>query len=137
MSVESVVQTIRLLVIDDEVIVGKRLKQIFDKMGYEVEVRTDGASAIELMEQKKFDIVITDLKMDGMDGMQVLSRVRELNPATKVIIITGYAQLETSQQAFREGVFDFIAKPFRLDELKQVILRAIKEQHVPGNRVQN
>ena len=106
MSVESVVQTIRLLVVDDEVIVGKRLKQIFDKMGYEVEVRTDGASAIELMEEKKFDIVITDLKMDGMDGMQVLSRVRELNPATKVIIITGYAQMETSQQAFREGPGD-------------------------------
>ena len=132
MSVESVVRTIRLLVVDDEVIVGKRLKQIFDKMGYEVEVRTDGASAMELMEQKKFDIVITDLKMDGMDGMEVLSRVRELNPATKVIIITGYAQLETSQQAFREGVFDFIAKPFRLDELKKVILRAIKEQHSSG-----
>ncbi|MDH4319487.1 MAG: response regulator [Desulfobulbaceae bacterium] len=128
MSMENVSGSVRILVVDDEVIVGNRLKQIFEKMGYEVEVRTNGTSALEVLDQKSFDIVITDLKMEGVDGMAVLGRVRELNPATKVIIITGYAQLETSEQAFQEGVFDFIAKPFRLDELKQVVLRAVEEQ---------
>lgn len=132
MSMENVSGGVRILVVDDEVIVGNRLKQIFEKMGYEVEVRTNGASALEVLGQKSFDIVITDLKMEGVDGMAVLGRVRELNPATKVIIITGYAQLETAEQAFQEGVFDFIAKPFRLDELKQVILRAVEEQRSTG-----
>lgn len=132
MSMENVSGGVRILVVDDEVIVGNRLKQIFEKMGYEVEVRTNGASALEVLDQKSFDIVITDLKMEGVDGMAVLGRVRELNPATKVIIITGYAQLETAEQAFQEGVFDFIAKPFRLDELKQVILRAVEEQRSTG-----
>jgi DNA-binding NtrC family response regulator len=116
---------LRLLVIDDEPIVGKRLQQVFAKMGFDVETYTSALSAMEAMERDPFDIVVTDLKMEGMDGMEVLERVKERNPDTKVIIITGYAQLDTASEAFRKGVFDFIAKPFRLDELKRVILRAM------------
>lgn len=116
---------LRLLVIDDEPIVGKRLQQVFAKMGFDVETYTSALSAMESMERDPFDIVVTDLKMEGMDGMEVLERVKEKNPDTKVIIITGYAQLDTASEAFRKGVFDFIAKPFRLDELKRVIVRAM------------
>jgi DNA-binding NtrC family response regulator len=116
---------LRLLVIDDEPIVGKRLQQVFAKMGFDVETYTSALSAMEAMERDPFDIVVTDLKMEGMDGMEVLERVKERNPDTKVIIITGYAQLDTASEAFRKGVFDFIAKPFRLDELKRVIVRAM------------
>jgi len=78
-------------------------------------------------EARPFDIVVTDLKMEGMDGMEVLSRVRQLNPATRVIIITGYAQPETAEEAFKLGVFDFIPKPFRLEQLKESIIRAQDE----------
>jgi len=117
----------RLMVIDDEAIVGKRLRQVFSKMGFVVEVFDSPVQAMRAAEDHKFDIVVTDLKMEGMDGMEVLSRVRQLNPAIRVIIITGYAQPETAEEAFKLGVFDFIPKPFRLEQLKEAILRAVKE----------
>jgi DNA-binding NtrC family response regulator len=117
----------RLLVIDDEAIVGKRLFQIFGKMGFAVEVFESPNPAMTAFAERPFDIVVTDLKMEGMDGMEVLSRVRQLRPATRVIIITGYAQPETADEAFELGVFDFIPKPFRLEQLKDSILRAVTE----------
>ena len=117
----------RLLVIDDEAIVGKRLHQVFGKMGFKVEVFDNPIPAMEAAAAHPFDIVVTDLKMEGMDGMEVLSRVLEINPATRVIIITGYAQPETADEAFNRGVFDFIPKPFRLEQLKESILRALDE----------
>lgn len=123
----------RLLVVDDEAIVGKRLHQVFGKMGFVVESHTSPVAAVEAMEAQPFDIVVTDLKMEKMDGMEVLSRVKVINPEVKVIIITGYAQPETEDEAFAKGVFAFIAKPFRLDELKQVINRAIDELQSPDN----
>ncbi len=118
-------RTPRLLIIDDEIIVGKRLLQVFGKMGFEVEVFTSGAPALAALAERAFDVVVTDLKMADMDGMAVLAQVRQSSPATQVIIITGYALPETAEEAFRLGVFEFITKPFRLDELKQVILRAL------------
>ncbi len=116
----------RLLVVDDEPIVGKRLKQVFGKIGFEIETFTDSASALAAMAEKSFDIVVTDLKMEGIDGIEVLKRVRVMNPETRVIIITGYASPDTAELAQRQGVFAFLAKPFRLDELKQVIYRAME-----------
>lgn len=118
----------RLLVVDDESIVGKRLKQVFSKIGFEVETYTEAAPAMAAMAEKPFDIVVTDLKMDGMDGMEVLKQVRAMNPRTQVIIITGYASPATAELAQQQGVFEFLAKPFRLDELKQVIYRALEQQ---------
>ena len=115
----------RLLVVDDEPIVGKRLKQVFGKIGFEIETFTDSASALAAMAEKSFDIVVTDLKMEGIDGIEVLKRVRAMNPETRVIIITGYASPDTAELAQQQGVFAFLAKPFRLDELKQVIYRAM------------
>ena len=117
----------RLLVIDDEAIVGKRLLQVFGKMGFVVESFDNPISAMEAAAARSFDIVVTDLKMEGMDGMEVFSRVRQLNPSIRVIIITGYAQPETEEEAFKLGVFDFIPKPFRLEQLKESILRAVEE----------
>lgn len=116
----------RLLVVDDEPIVGKRLKQVFGKIGFEIETFTDSASALAAMAEKSFDIVVTDLKMEGIDGIEVLKRVRAMNPETRVIIITGYASPDTAELAQQQGVFAFLAKPFRLDELKQVIYRAME-----------
>lgn len=116
----------RLMVIDDEPIVGKRLKQIFEKAGYEIEVFIDGQSALNDLKKNSCDIIVTDLKMEGVDGMKILEAAREKNPDIKVIIITGFAQMETAKEAFKKGVFDFIAKPFKIEELKQVVLRAEK-----------
>ncbi len=119
----------RLLVVDDEPIVGKRLHQVFTKIGFEIETYTDSATALDAIAERPFDVVVTDLKMEGIDGIEVLKRVRRHNPATQVIIITGYASPDTAELAQQEGVFAFLAKPFRLDELKQVIFRAIETQN--------
>jgi DNA-binding NtrC family response regulator len=119
------IRPFRLLVVDDEPIVGKRLQQVFSKMGLEVETFTSAAPALAAMAERPFDVVVTDLKMEGIDGMEVLATVRQRNPGTRVIIITGYAEQETAKAAFSQGVFDFIAKPFRLDDLKRIIVRAL------------
>lgn len=115
------------MVIDDEPIVCRRLKQILEKTGYEVDVFNDGANAIEGLGEKSYDIIITDLKMKGVDGMKILETARAKNPGTKVIMITGFAEMETAREAFRKGVFDFISKPVEIDVIKQVISRAEKE----------
>ncbi|MDA8165210.1 MAG: response regulator [Desulfobacteraceae bacterium] len=118
----------RLLVVDDEPIVGRRLQQVFSKLGLEVAVFTRGGPALAAMAERPFDVVVTDLKMEGMDGMEVLAQVRRRSPRTKVIIITGYAEQETARAAFSQGAFAFIAKPFRLDELKRAVLRALEDE---------
>jgi DNA-binding NtrC family response regulator len=114
----------KMLIVDDEPIVGDRLKYSFEKEGYEVETFTDGGSALKRLEQQSFDIVITDLKMRGVDGMQVLARVHERYPEALVIVITGFGSIETAVEAMKEGAFDYITKPFRLDDVKSIVRRA-------------
>jgi DNA-binding NtrC family response regulator len=74
--------------------------------------------------EQDFDIVITDLKMEGLDGMEFLSQVKERSPVTEVIVITGFATMDTAKESFKKGVFDFLAKPFKLGEIKDVVAKA-------------
>ncbi len=113
----------QILVLDDEPIVCKRLKPAFQKAGYEVETFTDSASALARVEQKRFDIVITDLKMEGVDGMHFLARVKEIWPSSDVVVITGFATSDTAKASFRGGAFDFIAKPFKLSDILETVSR--------------
>jgi DNA-binding NtrC family response regulator len=113
-----------ILILDDEPIVSKRLKPSLEKKGYEVETFTIGSEALKRTRERDFDIVITDLKMEGLDGMQFLTEVKEKSPATEVIVITGFATMETAKESFQKGVFDFLAKPFKLGEITEVVLRA-------------
>ena len=110
-------QRTSILILDDEAIDLKRLKPALEKAGYEVEIFTRSADALSRVNEKRFDIVITDLKMEGIDGMQFLTQVKELYPATEVIVITGFATMETAKASFQKGVFDFLAKPFKLGEI--------------------
>ena len=114
---------LRILVLDDEPIVCKRLKPIFQKSGYEVETFNSSPTALERLKERPFDIVITDLKMEGADGMQVLDKALESSPRTRVIIITGFATLETAKESFRKGAFDFVAKPFKLGDIIDCVRR--------------
>ncbi len=114
---------LRILVLDDEPIVCKRLKPIFQKSGYEVETFNSSAKALERLKDHAFDIVVTDLKMEGADGMQVLDKALESSPRTRVIIITGFATLETAKESFRKGAFDFVAKPFKLGDIIDCVRR--------------
>ncbi len=122
----------QVLVLDDEVIVGKRLRPCLEKIGYAVETFTCSAEAMERIREKEFDIVITDLKMEGIDGLQFLAEVKQRSAKTEVIVITGFATMETARDSFKRGVFDFIAKPFKLGEIQEVVKKA--ERRVMENR---
>lgn len=117
-------QKLQIMLIDDEPIVGKRLKQALTKYGIDVEVFEDSERAMNRLKDKNFDIVVTDVRMDKVDGIQILERVLESSDHTKVIVITGYATIEVAQAAMARGAFDFIAKPFKPNDLRAVINKA-------------
>ena len=117
-------QKTRVLVLDDEEIVLKRLRPALEKAGYEVEVFSRSPEASIRVGEKTFDIVITDLKMEGIDGMEFLTRVKAHSPQTEVIVITGFATMETAKETFQKGVFDFLAKPFKLGEILEAVKKA-------------
>lgn len=115
---------LNVLLLDDEPIVGKRLKPALAKIGCEVEVFEDPREALRRIDEKEFDIVVTDIRMDDIDGIQVLEHVRGRSPRTKVIMITGYAMMSLAREAMDKGAFDFIAKPFQPNDLRKVIAKA-------------
>jgi DNA-binding NtrC family response regulator len=115
---------LRIMVLDDEPIVCKRLKPALEKQGYQVDTFTESADAMEQIKQVEYDIIITDLKMKGIDGMQLLGEAKRRSPRTEVIVITGFATMDTAKESFHKGVFDFIAKPFKLSEIQQAVSRA-------------
>ncbi len=118
---------VQILILDDEEIVGKRLKTALEKSDYEVEIFQDSRDAVARITEKEFDIVVTDIRMEEVDGMKVLEHALERSARTKVIIITGYATVEVAREALTRGAFDFIAKPFKPNDLREVIVRAIRE----------
>lgn len=114
----------KVMILDDEPIVGKRLKQALTKFGIEVEVFEDSARAANRLKEKKFDIVVTDVRMEKVDGIQILEQVKKFSDHTRVIIITGYATVEVAREALTKGAFDFIAKPFKPDDLRAAVNKA-------------
>ncbi len=115
---------LQVLVLDDEPIVGKRLQPALAKVGCDVEVFDAPRPALERIEGKRFDVVVTDIRMEEIDGIEVLEKVLARWPDTKVIMITGYATVEVAREAMAKGAFDFIAKPFKPQELRDVIAKA-------------
>lgn len=115
-----------ILILDDEPIVGERLKGALEKDGHEVEIFLDPQKALDRIDQKEFDIVVTDIRMDEMDGIEVLEYVTARSKRTKVVMITGYATLEVARESLTKGAFDFIAKPFKLREIRATIAKAVK-----------
>jgi DNA-binding NtrC family response regulator len=122
---------LQVLVLDDEPLVGKRLKPMLEKIGCEVEAFDDPSKACLRIREKEFDIVISDIVMQEIDGIQVLECVRERSLRTKVIMVTGWANMATARSATEKGAFDFIAKPFEPWELRRVMARAAAELGVP------
>lgn len=114
----------QVLILDDEPIVWKRLKPALEKVGYEVEAFTRSSNAMRRVQEKEFDIVVTDLKMEGIDGMAFMTEVKKRSPRTEVIVITGFATMETAKESFQKGVFDFLAKPFKRGELLEIVKKA-------------
>ena len=124
---------LKILLLDDEPIVGKRLKPAMEKIGCSVEVFLKPEEAVKRIKEKEFDIVVTDIYMEGMDGMQVLEKTHALWPRTKIIMITGYAMISLARDAMEKGAFDFIAKPFKPDDLRKIIAKAAEALESPVN----
>ncbi len=115
----------RIMIIDDEKIVGEMAKISLEQEGYEVETFLNAAPALERLKEQKFDLVVTDLKMKGIDGLEVLRTVKSLYPDIKVIMITAFANLDVAIEALRGDVHDFFPKPVKIKELKQSIRKAL------------
>ena len=117
-------QKIEVLVIDDESIVCERIKSSLEKYGFAVETFTESQQAVKRITEKTFHIVVTDLKMKGLDGIEILKLVKGVNSLCEVIIITGFATVDKAREALQIGAFDFIAKPFKLTQLRDLIMKA-------------
>lgn len=120
-----------ILLIDDEPIVGQRLKTGLEKMGCAVEVSKDPKESMARIREKPFDIVITDIMMPEINGIQVLETVRDVNPETRVIIITGFATSELARESMEKGAYDMIAKPFKPADLRAMVAAAANEMGFP------
>ena len=120
---------LRIMVIDDEAIVGKRLKPALEKTGDIVEIFESPENALDHFMEHPADIVVTDIRMDKIDGIEILDRVLAHSASTKVVIITGYATVEIAREALSKGAFDFIAKPFKPSDLRAIIEKAAGELH--------
>ncbi len=117
-------EKIRVLVVDDERITLRNLEHILKKEGYQVKTTSSGQNAIRLINREHFDVVLTDLKMDKVDGMQILKRTKEVDPDTEVIMITGYATVESAIEAMKYGAYHYLTKPFKIDEVRKVVKEA-------------
>jgi len=116
-----------VLVLDDEAIVCERLEDHLGKLGFRVETFTESERAIDRLRERAFDVVVTDLKMRGPTGLEVLQFVRDQGPGTQVIIITGFATMEAARDAEYAGVLEFISKPFELATLGKLVKAAAKK----------
>jgi len=117
-----------IMIIDDEKIVGDMAKMSLEREGYKIETFLNGETAMARLKEERFDVVVTDLKMKGIDGMEVLKTVKALYPGTKVIMITAFANLDTAIEALRGDVHDFFPKPVKIRELKVSIERALNSR---------
>jgi len=115
----------RLLIVEDEDTLCQSLQRVFTKEGYEVDIADSAESAFKLLEVKSYDLIITDIILPGISGIELLTKYRKTNPAQKVIIITAYASLVTAVEAIKAGACDFIIKPLMHDEMKRVVRNAL------------
>lgn len=118
----------RILIADDERIARDNLEHVLRKEGYEVVSVPNGAVAIQELEKSDFDLVLTDLRMQPVDGAQVLERARELHPDTEVIVITGFATITSAVDAMRKGAYHYIPKPYNLDEVRIIVRQALEKR---------
>jgi ATP-dependent Lon protease len=116
----------RLLVVDDEKPTRRNLEHIFIKEGYQVQTAENGVVALDLMADTPFDVIVTDLKMEVVDGLTLMSRVKKEHPATEVIVISGYATVPVAIEAIKRGSYHFISKPIKLDELRETVQKALE-----------
>ncbi len=124
-------QAIHILVVDDESSPRELLRTALSEEGFQIKTAKSGEEACQYIDKKnidkkKFDLVLTDLKMPGLSGIHLLKKIKERSPETLVILITGFASLRSAIEAIREGAYDYLTKPFQLDELYIVVRNAVE-----------
>jgi len=120
----------KILVVDDEKSMRDFLSIVLKKEGYAVTTAEDGETASRLVKQEIFDLVLTDVKMPRMNGLQVLKTVKEASPDTIVVMITAFASTETAIEAMKEGAYDYLTKPFQIEEVKLIIQNALEKKRL-------
>lgn len=115
-----------ILIVDDEPIAVKNLAYALRKNGYDVTTRESGAGGLDVLQQQAFDVVLTDLRMERVDGMAILKRALEIDPDIAVVLITAHGTLDSAVEAMKAGAFHYIAKPFRLDEVRSIVAKALE-----------
>ncbi|MDD3730910.1 MAG: response regulator [candidate division Zixibacteria bacterium] len=116
----------RIIVVDDEEIVLSLIRDTFEEEGYAIKTASNGEEALKLTFDETFDLLITDIRMPGMDGIELVRRVREKQPDIGVIFMTGYANLNSAKNAIKQGAFDYIMKPFEIAEIRKAVKDAIR-----------
>ncbi len=124
-----------LLVVDDDLSVRQFLTIMLERAGHEVMAAASGMDAFQLMERHEFHLVITDMKMPKVSGMDVLRHVKTVSPDTAVIVITAYATTDSAVEAMKQGAFDYVIKPFKIDELKLVVSKALEQRRLTQENV--
>src|SRR5258705_5052716 len=120
-----------ILVVDDEPVVQDAVRWLLRSQGYDVDTARNGEEALSRIAHQEFDVVVSDIKMPGLNGLDVLERSRALKPNLSVILMTGYASLETAIEALRLGASDYLRKPFELDDLTLSVERALRGHRPP------
>lgn len=123
-------ETIRILVVDDESSIRKRCVRLLARKGYDAVGARNGAVALDIIRSSRCDAVLADVRMPGMDGIELLKKVKEFDASTEVIMMTGYAAVETAVQAMKSGAYDYLAKPFEVDELLHVIRNVAEKKYL-------
>jgi len=125
----------RLLIVDDEQSMREWLTIALSQDGYEVEAAGSGEEALKVLERAAIDLALVDLRMPGMDGLATLQAMKRLNEGVAVIIMTAYATAETAVHALKEGAYDYIIKPFKVDELRHLVRKALEERRLRGENL--
>jgi DNA-binding NtrC family response regulator len=125
-------KTINVLIVDDEECIRDILSEYLNTFGFEVTCAENGKQALALFTQGQFDLVISDLMMQPMDGMELLAEIHKIDPDIIFMMVTGFPSIESAMAAIKNGAKDFISKPFNLDEIKLKIERALMEKSLLG-----
>lgn len=117
----------RLLIVEDEDTLCQSLQRVFRREGYEVDRADSAEAAFILLEERQYDLIITDIILPGISGIELLAKYRKKNPAQKVMVMTAYASLTTAVEAIKAGACDFIMKPLMHDEMKRAVRKALEK----------
>lgn len=124
-----------VLLVEDEPLLRAMTRDLLDERGFRVRDLADGDQALRLLEGVRFDAVVTDLVLPGASGLDILRRVRRLRPAPLVLLITAFGTVPEAVEAMRQGAYDFITKPFRIEDLEETLRRGLAELEAPATAV--